>query len=334
MINEEYHSINPEIRALSLDKIGKNLLVGTIGSEIYELSIDPSSKHVENWRFLVQGHSSDRSNRITELRGLSVVSNTKVIVTVSEDAKLRLWDLEQRMQIQVVNLDSMARVVEVDEANQHLMIGFTNGTVQVISRSNGTMKFDKQEFETPVTVIRLSPDQTLLAIGSEGGIVKVYKFPSMKSTTILKHSNPVTNLDWSTNSKILHTNTRDHKLLFWNAINGIFLETGGTDYRNEAWASWTCLYGWPVQGIMYKQKVPITSCSRSYFLHNNYKLLACGDMAWELKLYRYPCIQLEARHLIGKGHSSPISCVRFTRDDKYILTTGLYDGCILQWEIC
>jgi len=333
LANKDYNSINPEIRALSLDKVGKNLLVGTIGSEIYELSIEPASKRVENWRFLVRGNSSLRKSRATELRGLAIVPNTKVFVTVSEDSKLRLWDLDQRVQLQAVGLDSKARVVEVDETNQQLVIGFANGTVQLIGRLTGSIEFNRQEFETPVTIVRLSPDQSLLAIGSEGGIVKVYKFPSMRNAMLLKHSSAVTNLDWSTSSKVLQTNTKDHKLLFWNTVSGVCIEKGGLDCRDENWATWTCLYGWPVKGIMYKQKVPITSCARSFNVHNNYQLLAAGDMFGNLKLYRYPCIQMEVMHLVGRGHSSPISSIRFTRDDKYILTTGLYDGCILQWEI-
>eukprot|EP00826_Nyctotherus_ovalis_P022811 TRINITY_DN17612_c0_g2_i2.p1 TRINITY_DN17612_c0_g2~~TRINITY_DN17612_c0_g2_i2.p1 ORF type:complete len:338 (+),score=76.19 TRINITY_DN17612_c0_g2_i2:141-1154(+) len=332
LAEETYCSINPEIRALNLDRVGKNLLVGTIGSEIYELSIEPASKCVENWRFLVRGNASLRKFRTTELRGIAIVPNTRVFVTVSEDSKLRLWDLDQRIQLQVVNLESKARVVEVDETNQQLVIGFTNGTVQLVNRLNGMIEFSRQEFETPVTVVRLSPDQSLLAAGSEGGIVKVYKFPSMRSAMLLKHSSAVTNLDWATSSKVLQTNTKDHKLLFWNTVSGVCVEKA-IDCRDENWATWTCLYGWPVKGIMYKQKVPITSCARSFNLHNGYQLLAAGDMRGDLKLYRYPCIQMEVMHLIGRGHSSPISSIRFTRDDKYILTTGLYDGCVLQWEI-
>ena len=46
MTNQLYHSISPGVRTLSLDRMGKKLLVGTAGSEIYELSIDPSRKKV------------------------------------------------------------------------------------------------------------------------------------------------------------------------------------------------------------------------------------------------------------------------------------------------
>lgn len=46
MNGELYHSISPGVRTLSLDRMGKKLLVGTAGSEIFELSIDPSRKKV------------------------------------------------------------------------------------------------------------------------------------------------------------------------------------------------------------------------------------------------------------------------------------------------
>ena len=41
MADKAYGSISPGIRALSLDRMGKNLLVGTFGSEIFELNIEP-----------------------------------------------------------------------------------------------------------------------------------------------------------------------------------------------------------------------------------------------------------------------------------------------------
>ncbi len=58
----KFASISPEIRTLSLDKMGKNLLVGTIGCEIYELSIEPSGKTVEAISPLVRGHASPRKS--------------------------------------------------------------------------------------------------------------------------------------------------------------------------------------------------------------------------------------------------------------------------------
>jgi len=60
MSDKIYESTSPGIRALSLDRMGKNLLVGTFGSEIYELNIEPSSKTVEKHQILVRGHSSPR----------------------------------------------------------------------------------------------------------------------------------------------------------------------------------------------------------------------------------------------------------------------------------
>ncbi len=60
MADKSYGSISPGIRALSLDRMGKNLLVGTFGSEIFELNIEPSCKTVDKCRPLVRGHCSPR----------------------------------------------------------------------------------------------------------------------------------------------------------------------------------------------------------------------------------------------------------------------------------
>lgn len=60
MGEKKYGSISPGVRSLSLDKMGKNLLVGTCGSEIYELSIEPSSRQVDQHAKLVNGHCTPR----------------------------------------------------------------------------------------------------------------------------------------------------------------------------------------------------------------------------------------------------------------------------------
>jgi len=407
MADPQYASTNPEIRALSLDKMGKHLLVGTIGSEIYELSIEPSSKKVEKWEPLIKGHSSPRKELTTELRGLCIHGDGRQFSTVSDDATLRIWDFSLRTQVGLINLkeacenalvapkeqkksipgsrdelelkdrdkgaavfmlkeimakklesikDGMARAVDIDEAGTKVVVGYRNGCIQLITidASNDLLNLKgkaaieaqqspkvssflygelKDEFTAPISVIRLAPDQHRVAIGSESGMMKIFHFPSLDEIASCRHDAPVTHLDWTADSEVIHTNSADHKLLFWKASNGELLQEGPLIHRDATWNTWTCIYGWPTQGIIYEQPVMVTTCMRSLKTHYNYNLLAVGDAAGMVKLYRYPCLQLNAKCLTGRGHASAISNARFCDEDKYILTTGLNDGCIFQWEI-
>ena len=60
MARKDFNSIAPGVRSLTLDARKTNLLVGTFGSEIYELSIQPSSKTVDQTRALMQSHFSPK----------------------------------------------------------------------------------------------------------------------------------------------------------------------------------------------------------------------------------------------------------------------------------
>ena len=161
----------------------------------------------------------------------------------------------------------------------------------------------------------MSPDRNHVALGKETGKIEVWKFHSLDLVVKITQTAEITNIDWSKGSKALQATSIDHKLASWDANKGTM-----KDIRDETWVTWTCLYGWPVQGIMYKQNVLNTTCSRSIKMHHNYYLLAVGDEVGNLRMYRYPCTLPAMTYLKEKGHSSDISCLKFLDVDNYILT--------------
>lgn len=94
------------IRALDVweDKI----LVGTLGSEIYELKASDSIEEIGKGskvslgQRLMTGHYAP--NKVTnELWGLALYEGSQII-TCSDDATLRLWDIKKRTQINTISL--------------------------------------------------------------------------------------------------------------------------------------------------------------------------------------------------------------------------------------
>jgi hypothetical protein len=61
-----------------------------------------------------------------------------------------------------------------------------------------------------------------------------------------KHSSFITHLDWSEDSQYLHSNCGAYELLFWNVSTGTQMTSGASALRDEKWASWSCVLGWPV----------------------------------------------------------------------------------------
>ena len=350
MNDKVYDSIAPSVRALSLDRMGKNLLVGTLGSEIYELNIDPSSKTVHKVSAVVKGHSSPQKGANTEMRGLAIFPSGNKCATVSEDATLRVWNLATRTQERMILLidnikgkeivmneipnGARAQVVDIGPKGELAIIGFKNGSVRVVELATGSIKHSKVHFDSAVTVIRISPDENRVAIGSASNLIQVFDFPAMDSIkALIGHKGSITHLDWSEDSQVLHSNATDNQLLFWNANTGKLCVNGSAEFCDEKWATWTCVYGWPVQTLVYEISTNFLSCMRSHGYFDKYQLLGSGDENGLLRIYRYPCLKKGAEYLSGKGHSSPISAVKFTQDDKAIISIGLRDGCVFQWGI-
>jgi microtubule-associated protein-like 6 len=88
--------------------------------------------------------------------------------------------------------------------------------------------------------------------------------------------------------------------------------------------------GWPAQGIAPKFQGPvgINSACRSSFGD----AVATADDWGVVKLFRFPCITPGARCKRYGGHSARVGRVRFSFEEKTVLTTGLVDGLVMQWR--
>ena len=84
---------------------GKQLFIGTLGSEIFEVQVDIPMKQVGVPKLLVNGHYSPSAKDNNEVWGLSIIPNRDQYVTVSDDATLRVWDTKSRKQIKCVPLN-------------------------------------------------------------------------------------------------------------------------------------------------------------------------------------------------------------------------------------
>lgn len=59
----------------------------------------------------------------------------------------------------------------------------------------------------------------------------------------------VTHIDWSLDSGAIHSNDASYEILYYNVEAGTQDPSGASSFRDEFWATWTCILGWPVQGI-------------------------------------------------------------------------------------
>ena len=102
------------------------------------------------------------------------------------------------------------------------------------------------------------------------------------------------------------------------------------DFRDEPWATWTVPFGWPVVGIW-----PPSSDGtdvNAVDVSASGKLIATADDFGAVKLFGYPAASKGAQHGSYHAHSSHVANVRFTPDDKYVVTVGGHDATAMVWR--
>jgi len=117
---------------------------------------------------------------------------------------------------------------------------------------------------------------------------------------------------------------------------GTQMTSGRTALRDEKWATFSCILGWPVQGIWpeYGESEYLNMVDRS----NNktsggYQILAKTDKGGNVSLLRYPCLGKKSKASIGVGHSSVVTNLKFSLKDEYLYSTGGDDSCVFQWSV-
>ena len=104
--------------------------------------------------------------------------------------------------------------------------------------------------------------------------------------------------------------------------------------KNIEWDTYTCPFGWAVQGLWPKvsesQTAPEpTSVCRS----KNGELIAAGFSNGEVRLYDFPCISYPAPYIMQTLHVGPVSRCSFNSDTTLLLTVGQNENHIVTWKI-
>lgn len=78
----------------------------------------------------------------------------------------------------------------------------------------------------------------------------------------------------------------------------------------------------------------INAVDRSKTQYNGgMRLLASGDDNGMVRILEYPCVVKNSQSVKGRGHSSHVTNVQFSKDDKILISTGGEDQTILEWTV-
>lgn len=234
-------SLCPGVRAIYADVPNSKILVGTLGSEIYQLQWDGGAIN-ENTKFNVtnfmRGHFCPNLKWTNEVWGLDIFTDDKdKFVTCSDDGTFRVWSIGERKQVAFGRTTTTqdgkpeprdlntgdftdkckARVVCAIPKDEGFVVGMKDGTVRVFDNKCAQTKVFKQAKEW-ISDIKFSPDGTTVVVGSHDNALYAYKWPSLKpiGNKMNKHSSYITHFDFSCDGVNLHSTCGAYELLFWD----------------------------------------------------------------------------------------------------------------------
>ena len=280
-----------------------------------------------------------------EAWGLAVSErNPDIAVSVGDDNQLKVWNLEQHICVESLELEAkagkarkvgigastlartapnqQARCVTINPNSGHIAIGFNNGKLMIkagINALDNTLARFKHAKEW-IEAMRYSPNGQWLAVGSHDNAIYIYDANdySLKSHKFV-HSSYITELDWSCDSQAIKSCCGAYELIFWSVSPSGALEhnpSGASELADETWDTYSTHFGWNLQGIFgnmrdytHVNRVD-RSCNKSTF--------AVGNDWGLVELFRNPNDKT-CRSKGYKAHSEHVTNVKWTSDGRYLL---------------
>jgi microtubule-associated protein-like 6 len=329
-------TLNAEVRSLCFSDDEQRMLVGTVNNCIFEVDIAAGSGATEP---IMSGPAG-------ELWGLCMHTQLpNVFVTACADGKVRLYDADNHRMVDSCQVakDGKAddlRCCDVSPKGKFVAVGTEDGSVVVLDAEHWTEKARFKDATTEISFARFSPDGLRLVAGSHDRKFTAYNIGARitKAGALQGHTGAILHCDFSEDSAYVQSTSASYEILYHNLKTGQLVRAGAM--KDTAWKSWTCTLGWPVQGIwrLCADGTDVNALARSH----DGRVLATVEDTGFVKLFRYPCIgsgfvnqKLERRPQNSPfaGHSSHVTNVVWTPDDRKLITTGGADRSVLVWRV-
>ncbi|WIA35025.1 hypothetical protein OEZ86_003516 [Tetradesmus obliquus] len=295
-------------------------VAGTAVGDIWEVDGDP--------RILLHGQPGQPSCCTTNPRYPHVFAST------ASGGKVAVWNAATHMPLRIfpVGQGMTALCAAFSPDGRQLAVGLDGGGLKGFEfHPEMRQVWWHQGFSSAVDVLRYSPDGSRLAAAGHDKVVEVYDITPDGLRRVCRcvgHSSAVRRLDWSADGSCIQSMDQAYELLYFDAASGRLLKIS---CRDTAWASFSSTLGFPVMGIWPPDSdgTDINSADRS----PQGDLLLTADDSGKVKLFNCPCVVEDAPGRCYGGHSSHVTCVRWSADQSYAVSTGGHDRALLQWRL-
>ncbi|MEW5309958.1 MAG: hypothetical protein WDW38_001797 [Sanguina aurantia] len=319
------------ISALDCHPTNLAIIAGTNRSDIWEVAREVPE-------VLMHGHTDD-------VYGIAWhPKKPHRMATASKNNEVIMWNTRTRQLIAKVKIGVPAQCVAFSPNGAHLAVGCETGMVKVLMVEALTQKVAEAKNHTEqVSEVQYSPDGSKLATGSHDNAIDIYDVQRgyVRIARCKGHSSYITHMDWSTDSRTIQSNCGAFELLYWEASTGKQIRQ---DQRDTLWENWTCTLGFPVMGV-WRRGSDVTEVEA---LHRSNRIEAfartdplCGEGQYvvtasddgRIRLMNFPAVVQAAPCREYVGHSSHVMDVRFSPDNRAVVSVGGRDRAILQWRV-
>lgn len=333
-----HFGINPCVRSLCLATDGTSILVGTKGSNIYEISaIDGSDLRGGP---IIVGHSYG------DLHCVATHPSKFEFLTVGQDQTLRVFDMSTNTQLKIATFDGEARSVSYNPLGDMIVVGFAGptgsmkcGAFAVLNEEDLSIVHEAKDSSSAVTVVSFSPEGETLAVGCQAGGILLYAVHDDYELVgkCDRHTSAVTHIDFSKDGEWIRSNSTDNDICFFNSDDASY-QSNIASMRDVQWASNNCIYSWHTKST---HKSPFLSdtiiCNQSLPIPEELvgtvdPYLASGTRLGYIRLYPFPCADEGAESHRYPAHTCQISALKFNFNGEKLISIGLKDRCIIQWQ--
>ena len=306
---------SPKCVVKSLCRSKGTIILGSSKGDV--MSINERSGHSD---VILKSHGSG------EVSGVAVHPSKHLAATVSNDKTVRLWELDTLVMEGLAVLKSPALCADFHPNGSHLAVGCNDGSVIILSQNLQQVAIIRDN-ASPVLSLSYSPNSQLLAVAAELSVSLYNVQNTYTSVTSVKQlAGSVLQLDWSVDSQHLAVSLATYQIVYVKCAEG-FIEKGGV---SSMWNTCTTVLGDSMVGIWPKNSARFdVNCAH---VANGSDVAVSGDDMGTIKLFEYPCTAKYAKHKKYFGHSAHITAVRFTFDDKYLISSGGDDSCVFLWK--
>jgi WD40 repeat protein len=263
------------------------------------------------------------AEKLNEIHSLGLDTNSKNIITSSQNGIVKLWNLERGKLIKTIKgystLVNITDSIAFSPDGKYLATGNNDGTVEIWEPSTGKLLITLKWNSALIDSVVFSPDGRVLVTGNADGTIKILGQEGKLVRTLFGHSGSVNSIAISSDSKIFITGGSDKTIKIWNLVTGELIRT---------------LFGH-------------SSSVNSIAISPDGKIIASGSSDKTIKIWNLPadlppcsvaifgpCNNLTTEEPIHTfiGHSGSVNSIAISPDGK-IIASGSADKTIKIWDL-